>query len=276
MPLCRAKAYCAASQGVPSAVITDRISTRYLGIYLGYQQVSRDIMFPGQGAMLIHDGGTVIGALTSGAGIGPFVKFEGVEPEKLIVDSQPTNLEDLITCYALNEPYQSQHGDDMERWMEAYGTSPEKFGPGTGFSDPPTAVAVPILDQAIVLSDAAMAEADKRNTSVAIAVVDRCGDLVQMDRMDNAAPMTPDIAEAVAVTAVNFQCDSGDTEILIQDNPALSRLSEITPFKFLPLPGGIPILDGNGIAGALGVSGGSPEINVQIAKSALEVVNRTF
>ena len=143
MPLCRSKAYYAGANREPGAVFYDRVSSRFLGIYLAYQEAARDRIFPGQGSMLIRKDGMVIGAISTGAALGPFVKFEGVDPGKLIVDGEPTNAEDLIICYALGEPYQPQHGDDMKRWKDAYGFPPGDVGQGTGFAEAPPAQTSP-------------------------------------------------------------------------------------------------------------------------------------
>ncbi|HWE73321.1 MAG TPA: heme-binding protein [Stellaceae bacterium] len=204
IPVSRAKAYVAGSGHETSATFAGRQAGNFLGIFLSYQQLARDRVFPGPGAFLIRADGTIIGAMSTGAGIGPFVKWPGLsDPMKLVVDGKPTNLEDLAISYALNEPYQPQHGDDAKRWTDAYGSLPT--GTGTGLAEVPPAHKQTVLDTAIRLSDAAMAEARRIQTPVAVAVVDRNGDVLQIDRMDGAAPMAPDIAEAVAVTAVNFQ-----------------------------------------------------------------------
>jgi uncharacterized protein GlcG (DUF336 family) len=204
IPVSRAKAYVAGAGHETSATFAGRQAGNFLGIFLSYQQLARDRIFPGPGAFLIRANGTIIGAMSTGAGIGPFVKWHGLsDPLKLVVDGKPANLEDLVISYALNEPYQPQHGDDAKRWTDAYGSLPS--GTGTGLAEVPTARKQTVLDTALRLSDAAMAEARRVQAAIAIAVVDRNGDVLQIDRMDDAPPMSPDIAEAVAVTAVNFQ-----------------------------------------------------------------------
>ena len=265
IPLCRAKAYAAAVNREPSANIYDRTHARFLGIYLGYQGVARDQMFPGQGAIPIEREGLIIGALSTGAGIGPFLKFEGVDPAKFVVDGAPTNLEDLVISYALGGPYMPQHGDDMKRWMDAYGFPPAELAPGRGFEESPPAHAQEILDVAIGLADAAIDEANAEGVSISVAITDRHGDLIQHDRMDGAAPMTPDIAEAVAVTAINFQCASGD----VPADDGARRLADIVPFKILAVPGGLPVFEDGNIIGAIGISGSNPEANERIAAVAI-------
>lgn len=263
IPVSRAKAYVAGSGRETSASFAARQARNFLGIFLSYRQLARDHVFPGPGALLIRANGAVVGAMSTGAGIGPFVKWPGLsDPMKLVVDGKPTNLEDLVISYALNEPYQPQHGDDAKRWIDAYGSLPN--GTGTGFAEVPAARKQKALDAAMSLSNAAIAEAKRCRATVAIAVVDRNGDVVQIDRMDGAAPMSPDIAEAVAVTAVNFQ---GPSERAAQ--PQFAHIVEAAPFKLLPVAGGLPIKDDGRVVGAIGIGGGEPEICAAIAANAI-------
>lgn len=263
IPVSRAKAFIAGAGRETSATFATRQAGNFLGIFLSYQQLARDRVFPGPGAFLIRRDGSVIGAISTGAGIGPFVKWPGLsDPMKLVVDGKPANLEDLVISYALKEPYQPQHGDDNKRWTDAYGSLPS--GAGTGMAEVPAARSQTVLDTAIRLSDAAMTEAKRAQALVAVAVVDRNGDVLQIDRMDGAAPMSPDVAEAVAVTAVNFQAPSEHAA-----QPQFAQIVAAAPFKFLPLAGGLPIKDGAQVVGAVGIGGGDPEACAAIAAKAL-------
>lgn len=255
VPVTRAKAYCAAASRVNSEVVFERLAHRYLGHYFSYREFARDTMFAAQGGMLIRKNDVVVGALATGAAIGPFVTVDGVAPEQLIIDGRPANLEDLIICYALGVPYESQHGSDEDRWMEAYGKPASDFGPGTGFQDPPAASRQERLDNGIALADAAIGEASAQNAAISVVVIDRSGDQIQLDRMDGASPMSPDLADAVAVTAANFRMTSREAAGRCEATPGLSRIGEIIPYPFAAVPGGVPIFDGDRPIGAIGVAG---------------------
>src|SRR4029078_319177 len=99
-----------------------------------------------------------------------------------------------VVLLDLTNPDQPQHCDDNKRWTDAYGSLPS--GVGTGLAEVPAARNQKALEAAMILSDAAIAEATRRQTTIAVAVVDRNGDVLQLDRMDGAAPMSPDVAEA--------------------------------------------------------------------------------
>ena len=263
IPVSRAKAYIAGAGRETSATFAQRQAGNFLGIFLSYQQLARDHIFPGPGAFLIRANGTVVGAISTGAGIGPFVKWPGIsDPMKLVVDGKPANLEDLVISYALNEPYQPQHGDDNKRWTDTYGNLPS--GAGTGLAEVPSARKQTTLEAAMLLSDAALAEAARRHATIAAAVVDRNGDVLQIDRMDGAAPMSFDVAEAVAVTAVNFQVPSERAA-----QPQFAQIVAAAPFKFLPLAGGLPIKEGARVTGAIGIGGDDPEVCASIAAKAI-------
>ncbi len=65
------------------------------------------------------------------------------------------------------------------------------------------------LAEALAHADRGIAKALEMEVKVALVVVDAFGQIVQLDRMDGASLMAPDIAEAKAVTAVNFKRPTG-------------------------------------------------------------------
>ena len=188
------------------------------------------------------------------AEVGQLVVFPVVPPENHIQDDAFVGV--------WRNPYSPQHGDDLKRWIDAYGKAP--VGQGSGFAEAPRSARQLELDTAISLCDAAMAEAKRRKALVSVVVVDRSADVIQVDRMDDAAPMTPDAAEALAVTAINFRAPSAAAA----KYPDLHALASVTPFKYLPVAGGLPLFKGRRVTGALGVSGVDPEECEAIAQVA--------
>lgn len=226
--------------------------------------IAREPLFHGQGARIVHKGDEFVGALSTGVGIPPSVKFPGVDPSKLIVDGKAANGEDLVTSYALRNGYSPQHGDDEAKWVQTYGAPPE--GRGTGMDEVPPASGVPHLDAAIRLSDAAMAEARKRGAIISVAIVDGGGEVLQLDRMDDAGPMTPDGAIALAATALNFRGSSADAAAY----PDLPGLAAATSRVFLAAPGGLALTSSAGhVRGGIGICGVDPKVCAEIAASAV-------
>ena len=123
------------------------------------------------------------------------------------------------------------------------------------------------LDEALACNDRGIAKAKELGVQVALVVVDEFGQLVQLDRMDGAALMSPDIAEAKAVTALNFKRPT--SEISRLEPGALHEIGSVVHFKLVTAPGGLPIFEGTVLKGAIGVSGADPAQDEQIALHAL-------
>jgi glc operon protein GlcG len=273
IPIARAKTYEAAANREPSAKFAQRVSGRFLGLYLGYEKILRDKVFPGAGAVLIRRDGVVLGALATAGSVGPHAKFEGLDPRKLLLGDQPTNAQDLILKYAIDEPYSSEHGDDHKRWLDAYGKDPAECGPGLAHEPPARASRQKRLGIARAIADAAMDMARKRHgVAICVAVTDRHGDLVQLDRMAGAAPMSPDIAGALAHTAINFNMPTREVAELYGKGRELAELRAIAPFPLIALPGGLPIHVDDVIDGAIGIAAPDPMVADEIGRAALEAV----
>jgi glc operon protein GlcG len=125
------------------------------------------------------------------------------------------------------------------------------------------------LTDARGLADLAIARARSQRLRIAVAVLNELGELVQLDRMDGAAPMQCDVAEAKARTALNFQKPTADLAREFDLHPERRAMYEkVARFTPVPLPGGRPILHQGAVAGAIGVSG-SDDQDDEIARAAL-------
>jgi glc operon protein GlcG len=123
------------------------------------------------------------------------------------------------------------------------------------------------LAEAIVFADRAMAKAEEMDATISVAVLDDVGQLVQLDRMDGASLMSPDLAEAKAATALNFRKPTSALATLRPE--ALKTITDAVFFKVLAVPGGLPIVEGGRILGAIGVSGDESVNDELIARHAL-------
>ncbi|HLH22944.1 MAG TPA: heme-binding protein [Chloroflexota bacterium] len=119
-------------------------------------------------------------------------------------------------------------------------------------------------------ADAAIAAAGAQNLRVAVAVVDEAGQLLQLDRMDGALLMGPDVALAKAVTALNFQRPTSSVAELARGHPDLVRsLQQAVRFPITAAGGGVPIARNGTVVGAIGVSGSTAEQDEALAQAAL-------
>jgi uncharacterized protein GlcG (DUF336 family) len=259
MARARSKAWIAATQQIPSVEHLRRMTTLPFPMERGFVGTAPEAVFPGAGGMPIRgdDGAVVGGIAASGATVGPFVAYEGADRRKLIVDGRPANCEDLLVHYALGIPYEGQHGDDEQRWLEAYGSPPDESG--LGYADPPPATQ-PEHKWALALADRAIAEARPRGARIAVAVVDHRGDPIQQDCMDGAATAGPFVAEAVAVAAATFQLPSRE----VRDD-----LAALLPIAASTAPGGLPVREGDRVVAGLGIGGAAPELCQEIAAAVL-------
>jgi glc operon protein GlcG len=107
------------------------------------------------------------------------------------------------------------------------------------------------LDAARKIAAAAEAEARKNDWSVAIAVVDDGGQLVLFQRMDGTKLVAIDIAVRKARTAVFFQQETR----LLEEEVTKGRNALLPIDGFMPLEGGVPLVVGGQVVGAVGVSG---------------------
>ncbi len=123
------------------------------------------------------------------------------------------------------------------------------------------------LDEALACNDLGMEKARELGVQVSLVIVDEFGQLVQLDRMDGAGLMTPDIAEAKAVTALNFRRPTSQVSKLAVE--ALKTIAEVVHFKVVALSGGVPIYDGTDLKGAIGVAGASAQQDEEIANHAI-------
>lgn len=119
-------------------------------------------------------------------------------------------------------------------------------------TDVPYGAPIPLADAKRVLA-AAQAEAVKNKWNVAIAIVDAGGHLVAYERMDSTQHGSVLVSQEKAQTAVAFRRSSK----VFQDGVAaggeglrILRLPGATPIE-----GGLPLVSGGKIIGAIGVSG---------------------
>ena len=135
---------------------------------------------------------------------------------------------------------------------------------------PPMSYGLPIsLEQAKKVMAGAEAEAKKNNWPVAIVILDSGGQMVMMQRLDNTQWGSVDIAKEKARTAVALR---RPTKVL-QDGIAQGGASlRLLSTGFSMIEGGIPIVVGGKIVGAIGVSGVTGQQDAQIAQAGVDAL----
>ncbi len=111
-----------------------------------------------------------------------------------------------------------------------------------------------LLERAEAAISATVAEAKKHDWKLNIAVVDSGDNLVAFQRMDGAQLASIQIAQHKAHTAVNFRRETKAFENGIQ----LNNFNYILTLDgVIASRGGIPLVEGGKIVGAIGCSGGT-------------------
>jgi glc operon protein GlcG len=109
---------------------------------------------------------------------------------------------------------------------------------------------------------AAEAEATANKWGVSIAIVDSGANLLMLHRLDNAQLASVRLAEAKARTAVEFRRPTKALEDAVAGGGIGLR---VLTFGACLADGGVPIIVGGKIIGAIGVSGAAGHEDAQVA-----------
>lgn len=134
---------------------------------------------------------------------------------------------------------------------------------------PPPGYGAPIsLDDAKKAAAGAEAEMKKNNWNLVIAVVGPSGDLVYLQKADLAAVASVTVAHEKAKTSATFRAPSKVfMDRLANGETYLLRLPGVTP-----VAGGLPIIMGGKVVGAIGVSGASSLQDHQAAQAGIDAL----
>ncbi len=126
------------------------------------------------------------------------------------------------------------------------------------------------LTRARKIVEGAQAKARELGVRVTVAVVDQAGLLVALDRMDGAAPLSAQIAEAKASGAATMLRDGGSLADVARDRPGFFAVADrLSRVPLVPGLGSVLIRDGEGVVGAVGVSGAKPEEDLACAEAGV-------
>jgi uncharacterized protein GlcG (DUF336 family) len=126
------------------------------------------------------------------------------------------------------------------------------------------------LAVAQTIASAAQADAERRGSTVVIAVVDDGGHLIVLNRLDDTQVASVEVGIAKARTAAIFRRNSG----VFEDQIKAGRLASLVLPGATPLQGGVPILYRGKVIGAIGVSGNTPKEDEEIAMAGAAAGDR--
>jgi glc operon protein GlcG len=109
----------------------------------------------------------------------------------------------------------------------------------------------------------AIAEARKNNWTMAVAIVDTAGDLVYFERMDDTQVGSVDVAIAKARSAARFKRPTKAFQDALAAGGEGLRILALD--GAIPVDGGLPLVSGGKVVGAIGLSGGTSAQDGQVA-----------
>ena len=111
-------------------------------------------------------------------------------------------------------------------------------------------------------------KAKEMNLSAVFAVVNSEGNLIIEERMDNAILVSVEVAYKKAYTAAALKLNTQDLTALVQPGAMFYGLQSDP--KYIVFGGGMLLKVDGKIVGAIGVSGGSAQEDIEIAKACVE------
>ena len=133
----------------------------------------------------------------------------------------------------------------------------------------PLSVSEVSLDQALAWLGAVREEAGRQGLAVAAAVVDRGGHVVASARMDGSPLGAMVLAVDKAYTAVLWQTPTGEFMESTKPGGADWGFTSTSGGRIVVYAGGLPLFAGDGLIGAVGVSGGTGEQDEACARAAM-------
>ena len=126
------------------------------------------------------------------------------------------------------------------------------------------------IETAKKIAAPAIAEARKNNWNMAIAIVDTAGDLVYFEKMDDTQVGSVQVAQSKARSAARFKRPTKVFQDALAAGGAGVRILALD--GAVPVEGGIPLMSGGKIVGAIGASGGTSEQDGVVAQAAVNAL----
>lgn len=116
---------------------------------------------------------------------------------------------------------------------------------------------------------AALAKAQELKVRISVAVCDTGGNLLALNRMDGASPVSATVAQGKAAASAGFGRASGT---LPADSPVIHAVIAAMGGRMLPAQGAVPVVKSSEMMGAIGASGATAEQDEQCAQAGAAAI----
>jgi uncharacterized protein GlcG (DUF336 family) len=125
------------------------------------------------------------------------------------------------------------------------------------------------LEEAQRVVQAALDKAQELGQPMNVAVMDNGRELKAFSRMEDAWLGSISIAIDKAFTSASFLMPTQDLASMTQPGEPLYGLETTNGGRIINFAGGIPLMRGDDVAGAIGVSGGTPDQDQEVAEAGV-------
>lgn len=125
--------------------------------------------------------------------------------------------------------------------------------------------------RATAICEAVLQRAREEGLHLVAAVCDAGGNLISLQRDDDAIFASIDIATNKAFTAASLKMTTEQVAALAQPGAPLYGIQHTNGGRIVVFGGGVPLLMNGAVVGALGVSGGSAEQDIMMSNFGAEV-----
>lgn len=126
------------------------------------------------------------------------------------------------------------------------------------------------LERALAVIEAARRKAEEIGVPMDIAVVDEGGNLKAFARMEKAWLGSIQIAQDKAYTARAFDMETKALAKLAQPGDPAFGIHSTNGGRVVIFPGGVPLKEGGEVVGGVGVSGGLPDQDHEVAQAGAD------
>lgn len=165
-------------------------------------------------------------------------------------------LSDALYALARYEEVLAQHGELRDKVLSAV---KERLGMDKPFT-------LEVLQRMALRSQK---KAREINVPCVFAAVDAGGHLVMLQRMEGSLLISLDVAQGKAFTALSMKMPTHEVGKLCQPGGELYALENSKPGRFILVGGGFPFVVDGKVVGGIGVSGGTAEQDMEIARYAM-------